>query len=56
MWNALSKMTENLIIAIPSSMPLARLGAEAALMISIAYIIQVRSTAWYVKYADRIFK
>jgi len=31
-------------------------GSDAALVISIAYIIQVRSTAWYVKYADRIFK
>jgi len=31
-------------------------GSEAALVISVAYIIQVQSAAWYVKYTDRIFQ
>lgn len=30
-------------------------GANAALVISLAYIIQVQSAAWYVKFTDRIF-
>ncbi len=30
-------------------------GADAALVIAIAYIIQVQSAAWYVKYTDRFF-
>lgn len=30
-------------------------GSEAALVISLAYIIQVQSAAWYVKFTDRIF-
>lgn len=30
-------------------------GADAALVVAIAYIIQVQSAAWYVKFTDRIF-
>jgi ACR3 family arsenite transporter len=30
-------------------------GANAALVIALAYIIQVQSAAWYVKFTDRIF-
>ena len=30
-------------------------GASAALVVAIAYIIQVQSAAWYVKFTDRIF-
>lgn len=30
-------------------------GSDAALVIAIAYIIQVQSAAWYVKFTDRIF-
>ncbi|PLY02264.1 MAG: arsenite transporter [Desulfuromonas sp.] len=30
-------------------------GADAALVISIAYIIQVQSAAWYVRFTDRFF-
>ncbi len=30
-------------------------GSSAALVVAIAYIIQVQSAAWYIKYADRIF-
>jgi ACR3 family arsenite efflux pump ArsB len=30
-------------------------GAEAALFIAIAYIVQTPSAAWFVRYADRVF-
>jgi ACR3 family arsenite efflux pump ArsB len=30
-------------------------GSSAALVVAIAYIIQVQSAAWYVKYAERLF-
>lgn len=30
-------------------------GSDAALVICIAYIIQVQSAAWYVKFTDKIF-
>jgi ACR3 family arsenite efflux pump ArsB len=30
-------------------------GADAALVIAVAYVIQVQSAAWYVKFSDRIF-
>ncbi len=30
-------------------------GASAALVVAIAYIIQVQSAAWYVKFTDKIF-
>jgi len=30
-------------------------GSEAALVIAMAYIVQVQSAAWYVKLTDRIF-
>jgi len=30
-------------------------GSEAALVISLAYVVQVKSAAWYVKYTDSIF-
>jgi ACR3 family arsenite transporter len=31
-------------------------GSEIALIIALAYIIQVQSAAWYVKFTDIIFK
>ena len=30
-------------------------GAEAALLIALAYIVQVQAAAWYVKFSDRLF-
>jgi len=30
-------------------------GANAALVIALAYIIQVQSAAWYVRFTDRLF-
>jgi ACR3 family arsenite transporter len=30
-------------------------GAHAALVIALAYIIQVQSAAWYVKFTDKVF-
>lgn len=30
-------------------------GSEIALVIALAYIIQVQAAAWYVKFTDRIF-
>jgi ACR3 family arsenite efflux pump ArsB len=30
-------------------------GSDAALVISLAYVIQVQSAAWYVKFTDRVF-
>jgi ACR3 family arsenite transporter len=30
-------------------------GADAALVVAMAYIIQVQSAAWYVRYTDRLF-
>ena len=30
-------------------------GTDAALVVALAYIIQVQSAAWYVKFTDRIF-
>lgn len=30
-------------------------GADAALVVAMAYVVQVQSAAWYVKYTDRIF-
>jgi predicted Na+-dependent transporter len=30
-------------------------GSEIALIIAMAYIIQVQSAAWYVKFTDQIF-
>jgi ACR3 family arsenite transporter len=30
-------------------------GAEVALLISLAYIVQVQAAAWYVKFTDRLF-
>jgi hypothetical protein len=30
-------------------------GANAALVIALAYIIQVQSAAWYVQFTDRLF-
>lgn len=46
----------NLSIALALAMNTFReAGTEAALVIAIAYIIQVQSAAWYVKFTDRIF-
>jgi len=30
-------------------------GSDAALVVALAYIIQVQSAAWYVKFTDRLF-
>lgn len=30
-------------------------GAETALLIALAYVVQIQSAAWYVKFADRLF-
>jgi predicted Na+-dependent transporter len=30
-------------------------GADAALVVALAYIVQVQAAAWYVKFTDRIF-
>ena len=30
-------------------------GAQAALLIALAYIVQVQAAAWYVKFSDRFF-
>ena len=43
----------NLSIAL--GIAVAQFGAEAALVLAVAYIIQVQSAAWYVKSTDRVF-
>ncbi len=43
----------NLSIALGIAM--ASFGAEAALVLSAAYVVQVQSAAWYVKKTDRVF-
>lgn len=46
----------NLSIALALSMTaFGEAGAQAALLIALAYIIQVQSAAWYVKLTDRVF-
>ncbi len=46
----------NLSIALAIAMnSLGSIGADVALVISIAYIIQVQSAAWYVRFTGRIF-
>ena len=46
----------NLSIALALSMTaFGEAGAQAAILIALAYIIQVQSAAWYVKYSDRLF-
>lgn len=46
----------NLSIALALSMTaFGEAGAQAALLIALAYIIQVQSAAWYVKLTGRIF-
>lgn len=46
----------NLSIALAIAMAVfGEAGSEIALIIAIAYIIQVQAAAWYVKYTDRIF-
>jgi hypothetical protein len=30
-------------------------GADATLLIALAYIVQVQAAAWYVKFTDRLF-
>jgi ACR3 family arsenite efflux pump ArsB len=30
-------------------------GSDAALVVAMAYIIQVQSAAWYVRFTDRLF-
>lgn len=46
----------NLSIALAIAMnAFGKEGADAALVIAIAYIIQVQAAAWYVKFTDRIF-
>ncbi len=47
----------NLSIALAIAVGIfAEKGSEIALVIALAYIIQVQAAAWYVKFADRIFK
>jgi ACR3 family arsenite efflux pump ArsB len=43
----------NLSIALGVAM--ASFGPEAALVLAVAYVIQVQSAAWYVRFADRVF-
>lgn len=46
----------NLSIALALAMNLfGTAGAEAALLIALAYVVQVQSAAWYVKLTDRVF-
>ena len=46
----------NLSIALALSMTaFGEAGAQAAILIALAYIIQVQSAAWYVKFSDKIF-
>ena len=46
----------NLSIALAIAMnAFGEAGANAALVIALAYIIQVQSAAWYVKYTDKLF-
>lgn len=46
----------NLSIALALSMTaFGDAGAQAALLIALAYIIQVQSAAWYVKFSERLF-
>jgi ACR3 family arsenite efflux pump ArsB len=46
----------NLSIALAIAMTVfGKQGAEIALIIAVAYIIQVQSAAWYVKFTDKIF-
>lgn len=46
----------NLSIALALSMTaFGEAGAQAAILIALAYIIQVQSAAWYVKYSDKLF-
>ncbi|NTV48755.1 MAG: arsenic resistance protein [Geobacteraceae bacterium] len=46
----------NLSIALAVSMnAFGKAGSEAALVIALAYIIQVQSAAWYVKLTDKVF-
>lgn len=46
----------NLSIALALAMnTLGEGGADAALVIALAYLIQVQSAAWYVKFTDRLF-
>jgi predicted Na+-dependent transporter len=43
----------NLSIAL--GIAVAQFGPEAALVLALAYIVQVQSAAWYVKATDRVF-
>jgi predicted Na+-dependent transporter len=46
----------NLSIALALAMnALGTEGADAALVITLAYVVQVQSAAWYVKLTDRLF-
>ena len=46
----------NLSIALALAMnALGAAGEDAALLIAVAYVIQVQSAAWYVKFGDRLF-
>lgn len=46
----------NLSIALAIAMTVFKeAGAEIAIIIALAYIVQVQAAAWYVKYSDRIF-
>ncbi|MGE4533003.1 MULTISPECIES: hypothetical protein [Halomonas] len=46
----------NLSIALALAMnAFGEAGTDAALLIALAYIIQVQSAAWYVRFTDRLF-
>lgn len=46
----------NLSIALAVAMnAFGQAGSEAALVVALAYVLQVQSAAWYVKYTDRVF-
>ncbi len=46
----------NLSIALAIAMTVFKKnGAEIAIIIALAYIVQVQAAAWYVKFSDRIF-
>jgi arsenite transporter len=46
----------NLSIALALAMnAFGEAGAEASLLIALAYIVQVQSAAWYLRFSDRLF-
>jgi len=58
MWKLLDgTVMRNLSVALAITLTVfGKQGTEIALIIAIAYIIQIKSAAWYVKYTDKIFE